>query len=189
MRNNEHDTEELLTIKPDEIEYSHEMHAARIEKIRKRDATAYTRFMKAAGKHVLSLRPGRIAAYIEDDPDSVHLVKTIFGTLLREVMDVVSINNVDDAKKFLRDNMTDIRIAIVDLDLGSGVEEGEELLQWTINQFEGTLPILVLSGHLEMFKKIKELGYPNVACMDKPMGAEELISAVKELTSLKPITA
>lgn len=158
---------------------------SRIRELASTERSQYLRFIKAARQHTLALRPGDTALYIEDDPAKVSLIKSLiehaFNRLESDQLKILTAFTVNAAQAILKEKFQSIKLVVMDLDFG-GTGEGKTLLQWIVQQFEGSLPTLALVNYPEEISQLQQ-DFPTVDFCLKSESHEKMTDAVRHVES------
>jgi DNA-binding NtrC family response regulator len=158
-------------IRPDEIEH-------RIRSVMEAEQSVVNRFFAAAKKHEVAARCGRTIVYVEDDPDQISLMKTMFACYSK--LRVEPASTVEQGKKLITANPARIRCVMVDVCLGvDDTGTGLELLRWLKSEHPA-IPVVVLTAHIDYTGRIHE-EFPGVDIYTKAAQTTEAL--VQKITS------
>lgn len=153
----------------------------RVEKILHNETNAFLRFIKAARKHSVSLRQGNMVLYVENDPDSQSILKSIIEHACNEIetdrLGLITAFSTEEAKEQIKKRYFELKVIITDLDFNHGCVDGFALLQWIHDEFGDLIPVLVLTGHDEAVPEIRER-FKNVEVLVKPASSAKILEAI-----------
>lgn len=156
----------------------------RVDRIMADEKDLCRRFKEAAERHSMVSSRGKVVIYVEDDPDQVSLLKTLFSVYSR--LTVLPAATAEQGKSLIMAAADRIKCLVVDISLTGGAandNSGLALLDWVKANFPN-VPVIVLTGHSELFNYVKSR-YPDVEFHVKscePM--EKLVRAIEHSLSI-----
>jgi CheY-like chemotaxis protein len=155
------------------------------KKFREKEADVYSKFIEAADAHNMSVRVGDTVLYVEDNPESVSMFKTLLEFACNshtcEKMQVVPTAHIADAKEFIEENYLALKCVVLDLQLE--MEDGEALLDWIVARYGKALPAIVYTSDTTRVTSIHEK-YDFVEILVKGSTSNnELVAAVRRRRS------
>jgi CheY-like chemotaxis protein len=150
--------------------------------IREHEQTLYQEFVNTANAHNMSIRVGDTVLYVEDEVDSVSMLKALLDFACNghscETMRVVPTSDVATAKKFIEQNYLALKCVVLDLNLVVG-DDSEALLDWIVNRYGNALPVIVYTADTTRIDAVRKK-YDFVEILLKGSTSnDELISAVR----------
>ena len=135
---------------------------ARTRELMKQENAAHLRFIKAARQHTLAIRPGDTVMYIENNLDNVNLIKAFIehtcSRIETQQLRFLHANTVDDARCKIRERLTDIKLVILDMDLGE--HAAFDFLDWLVKRYEKSVPVLILTSTMDETQQLRST-YPD----------------------------
>lgn len=154
-----------------------------IDDMLQKENEAFLRFVKASRKHTMSISTGTYILYVEDDPDSQSLLKTLIEHSCNEIqadrLRLLTAFTIKEAQRKINDYFDRMKLIITDLDFGKGYCEGIDFLHWVDKEFKGALPVIVLTGRVELVDTLREK-FSNIEVLIKPMSKEKLLRAITQ---------
>lgn len=156
----------------------------RIGEVIAAEKSVTTRFREAAERHSMVSRRGKVVIYVEDDPDQVSLLKTLFAVYSR--LTVLPASTAEQGKSLVLAAADRVKCVVIDISLdskGADTYKGLELLDW-VKTNHPTVPVIVLTGHSELQNKVKDK-YPDVEFHIKcSEPVENLVAAIEHTMSV-----
>jgi CheY-like chemotaxis protein len=129
----------------------------KFKQYREEERTIYDQFVETSRAHNMSIRVGDTVLYVEDDPGSITMFKSLLEFACHgnscERMQVVPARSAAEAKRFIESNYLALKCVVLDLNLVEG--DGEALLDWIVNVYRKSLPVIVYSGDTSRIDDIR----------------------------------
>jgi len=156
--------------------------ADKCRKHREEEHSIYSQFVETSKAHNLSIRVGDTVLYVEDDPTTVNMFKSLLNFACNdqtcEKMRVVPVQTPMQAKAFIENNYMALKCVVLDLNLDVG--DGEALLDWIVARFKRSLPVIIYSGDAARINDIREkYGFVEVLIKGDTTSNLDLVEAVR----------
>jgi DNA-binding NtrC family response regulator len=153
----------------------------RVQVVMDAERSIVNRFFVAAKKHAIASRVGRVVVYVEDDPDQISLMKTLFAHYSK--FRVEPAETVEAGKELISARPDKVRCVVLDICLGSdGTTDGMSLLRWLQSTYP-SIPVIVLTAYPEYSRHVHE-EFPNIDVYTKAAQTnEDIVKTVMRKTA------
>jgi len=153
----------------------------KFKQYREQERDIYDQFVRSSQKHNMSIRVGDTVLYVEDDPGSITMLKSLLdfachGHVCKR-MRLVPASSAAEAKSFIESNYLALKCVVLDLNLVQG--DGEALLDWIVVHYKQALPVVIYSADILRINDIREK-YPFVEILVKgSTSTADILNAVQ----------
>ena len=150
----------------------------KVKQVMDSETASYDKFMAAAEGHPIKMRSGDIVLYIEDDPDTVSMFKTMLACY--STLRLLTAFTVAAGKELLERKSGRVKCVVMDLDLGladGGVAGGEDLLSW-LEAEHPDVPVVVFTGHAELVTELNRV-HPLAEVIVKASDMQNLVRVIE----------